>query len=117
MTNLIVTDAQQLEVASPVIDLYELEIGTGTNNTLFFHSAKDLDNGTASNDLIFDGNTYVALPIFLEGIEKSAEGASPRPTLTFANVESILKDNSLFKTQMDDGTWDAKIDKIDVNQT
>ena len=111
----IVTDAQDLEIGSGIVELYEIEIGTGDDNTLYFHPGKDLDNGTTDNDLIFDGNTYVALPIFLEGIEKSAEGASPRPTLTFANVESILKDNSLFKTQMDDGTWDAKIDKIDVN--
>ena len=52
MTNLIVNDAQQLEISSPIIDLYELQIGIGTNNTLFFHSAKDLDNDTSSNDLI-----------------------------------------------------------------
>jgi len=110
MTNLIVTDAQQLEVASPVIDLYELEIGTGTNNTLFFHSAKDLDNGTASNDLIFDGNTYVTLPIIMDDIEKQTGGAMNRPTLTIANVESMLKAGSDFKTEMEKAEWDGAVD-------
>ena len=110
----IVTDAQDLEIGSGIVELYEIEIGTGDDNILYFHPGKDLDNGISGNDLIFDGNTYVALPIFMEGIEKSSEGASPRPKLTFANVESIIKDNSLFKTQMNDGTWDAQIDEIDV---
>ena len=122
MSNVVIaTDAQDLEIDSGIVELYEIEIGTvpegedlGTN-ILYFHPGKDLDNGTADNDLIYNGNTYVALPIFLEGIEKSAEGASPRPKLTFANVESIIKDNSIFKTQMDDGTWHSEIDKVAVN--
>ena len=60
----IVTDAQDLEIGSGIVELYEIEIGTGNDNTLYFHPGKDLDNGTTDNDLIFDGNTYVALPIF-----------------------------------------------------
>ena len=121
MSNIIATDAQDLEIDSGIVELYEIEIGevpegeTAGTNTLYFHPGKDLDNGTADNDLIFDGNTYVALPIFMEGIEKSAEGAMARPKLTFANVESIIKNNSIFKTQMDDGTWNSEIDGIEVN--
>ena len=41
MTNLIATDAQDLEIDSGLVELYELEIGTGSNNTLFFHPGKD----------------------------------------------------------------------------
>tara|TARA_B100001094_G_scaffold124976_1_gene120892 strand:+ start:10572 stop:11843 length:1272 start_codon:yes stop_codon:yes gene_type:complete len=126
VSNLIVTDAQDLEIASGIVELYEIKIGTGSNNTLYFHAGKDLDNGTAGNDLLFGTGTeggqqtYIAMPIFLEGLEKSAEGAQNRPTLTFANVESIIKNSSVFKTKMDevDGsnnlTWDAKIDGIPV---
>ena len=110
MTNLIATDAQDLEIDSGLVELYELEIGTGSNNTLFFHPGKDLDNGTTDKDLIFDGNTYIALPIMMDNIEKSATGAMNRPKLTIANVESIIKTGSDFKTQMEDGTWDATID-------
>jgi len=99
-----------------LIDVYELEIGVGTNNVLYFHAGKDLDGDDANSDLIFDGNTYVALPIFLDGIDKAATGAIARPTLTIANVESIISFTSTFKTEMDavDGsnnkTWDAIID-------
>ena len=112
----LVKEAQDLEVISPLIELYELTIGSGTNNKLYFHSAKDLDNGTATNDLIFGKGTpggqqtYVTLPIFMDDIEKSTSGAMNRPKLSIANVESILKQGSDFKTQMEDGTWDAKID-------
>jgi len=110
MTNAIVTDSQNLEVISPIIELYELTIGSGSNNKLFFHSAKDLDDGTAANDLLFDGAIYVTLPIFISDIEKATSGAHNRPTLSIANVESILKQGSDFKTQMEDGTWDGTID-------
>jgi phage-related protein len=114
VSNIIVTDVQDLEIDSGIVELYEIEIGTGSDNTLYFHPGKDLGNDDADNDLLFDGNTYVALPIFMEGIEKTAEGAQPRPKLTFANVESIIKNNSIFKTEMDDGTWDAEIDNIPI---
>lgn len=127
MSNVVIaTDAQDLEIDSGIIELYEIEIGNvpataieadaanADKNILYFHPGKDLDNGTADNDLIYKGNTYLALPIFLEGIEKSAEGASARPKLTFANVESIIKDNSIFKTQMGDGTWHSEIDGVAV---
>ena len=116
MTNPIVTDVQDLEVISPILELYELTIGSGSNNKLFFHAAKDLDNGTATNDLIFGTGTpggqqtYVTLPIFMSEIEKASSGAMNRPKLSIANVESILKQGSDFKTQMEDGTWDGTID-------
>ena len=112
----IVKDSQNLEIVSPLIELYELTIGSGSNNKLYFHSAKDLDNGTATNDIIFGRGTtegeqtYVTLPIFMDDIEHSSTGAGNRPKLSIANVESILKQGSAFKTQMEDGTWDATID-------
>ena len=184
MTNdVISTDVQSLEIASGLIELYELELGTGSNNTLYFHSANDLDssitatvNGAVNNstsvtldsattnsdiktgalitgtgisgsvtvssisntsltlsssqtlsdnttltfenserELIFDGNTYISLPIMMDGVEKSAEGAQSRPKLTFANVESILKTGSQFKDQMEDGVWDAVVNGEALN--
>jgi phage-related protein len=117
MTNVVIaTDAQKLSVDSPLIDVYELEIGVGTNNVLYFHAGKDLDNSDDDHDLIFDGNTYIALPIFLDGIDKAASGAMARPTLSIANVESIISFTSDFKTEMDavddsnNKTWDAIVD-------
>ena len=97
----IVKDSQNLEIVSPLIELYELTIGSGSNNKLYFHSAK----GTTEGE-----QTYVTLPIFMDDIEHSSTGAGNRPKLSIANVESILKQGSAFKTQMEDGTWDATID-------
>jgi len=51
----ITTDSQASEVTSGLILLYEISLGTGTNNTLFFHSEKDLDGTDSGKDLIFDG--------------------------------------------------------------
>ena len=114
MTNLIVTDAQDLEIASPIVELFELTIGSdpteADTNKLYFHAAKDLDNAQADNDLIFDGNTYVTLPILMDDIEKKTGGTMNRPKLTIANVESLIKTGSSFRTQIDDGTWNSEID-------
>ena len=86
MSDTIATDAQSLEVTTGLIDLYEIEIGTGTNNTLYFYGGKDLENGDANKDVIFDGNTYIGLPIVVEGIEKKADGAMARPTMVVSNI-------------------------------
>ena len=127
MSNVIVTDAQDLEIASSKVELFEIQIGEGSNSTLYFHAAKDLDNGNVDNDILFGTGTeggehvYVALPIFMEGIEKSADGAQNRPTLTFANIESIIKNNSNFKSEMDkvdagnNLTWNATVEGKSVS--
>jgi len=105
MSNELATDQLKQEIDSGLLEFFELTIGAGSNNTLYFHDGKkeNLD------DVTFDGNTYVALPIMMEGMELKADGAMSRPTLTIANVESILKSGSKFKTQMEDGTWGATV--------
>ena len=113
----ITTDAQGSEVSSPLIFLYEISLGTGTNNTLFFHSAKDLDGTDSNKDLIFDGNTYISLPIIIDDIEKKADGAMNRPKVTIANVETLIKTGSAFKTEMEDGTWDSAIQGENITAT
>jgi lambda family phage minor tail protein L len=84
--DIIATDAHRLASKSSVfVSLYELEMG-GT--TYYFHSeAKE-------GDIVFDGNTYSEFPIFLEGVEIAADGAVNRPTLSIANVKSLLDSNT-----------------------
>ena len=106
MSKELAKDQLQQEVSSGYLEFYELEIGTGSNNVLYFHDGK---NENAA-DITYDGNTYISLPILMTGIEVTSSGAMSRPTLTIANVESMLKSQSKFKTQMDDGTWDATVD-------
>jgi len=101
-------DISKQAVDSGFLEFFELEIGTGSDNILYFHAGK---NENLQDIQYRDQNgavkTYVALPLMMSGIEYKYDGPSPRPSLTIANVESIIKTSSKFKTEMADGTWDA----------
>lgn len=81
---IITTDLQSQEVDA-LIQLYELELDNGT--TLYFHPGLDEN----LDDIVYDGNTYVALPLVFGGIETGSDGAANRPTLTVANVTNIFR--------------------------
>ena len=105
MSQELAVDIAKQEISSGYLEFFELEVGDGSNNVLFFHDGKNEN----AEDVTYDGNTYIALPLLLTGIEITSSGAN-RPTITIANVESMLKTGSKFKTQMEDGTWDATVD-------
>src|SRR6056300_1011246 len=96
--DIITTDLQSQSVESPLVELYELDLGNGT--TLFFHSGLDENlvtvkfhpvgqpNSNTNPSLV---NEYAAMPILMEGIEATSDGASNRPTLTVANVSSLFR--------------------------
>lgn len=81
--NNIISDLQSS--GEVLIDLFELDLVTG--ETLYFHPGTDENY----SDLVFDGNTYKALPLEMSGIELLSDGANNRPTLTIANVTNVLK--------------------------
>lgn len=114
MSQDLAVDIAKQEISSGYLEFFELEIGRDTtgngNNVLFFHDGKN--ENTA--DITYDGNTYIALPILLTGVEITGDGAIARPTITIANVESMLKTGSKFKTQMEDGTWNSEVDREPV---
>ena len=92
MSNLIASDVQGQEPGN-LINLYELDLGNGT--ILYYHAGLEEDLSTVQ---FRDRTTpttireYAALPIMMDGIEVAAEGASPRPTLTIANILSTFRD-------------------------
>ena len=51
--------------------------------------------------IVFDGNTYYGFPIHVTGIDMANDGAMNRPTLTMANVESVLLTDSTFQNAFD----------------
>ena len=53
--------------------------------------------------LVFDGNTYYALPMEMSDFEINTEGAQNRPTITIGNVESIIRTSSTFQNGDDGG--------------
>jgi len=72
-----------------IIDLYEIELTqavNGIDDTLRYHAGK---NGL-TEDIKFDGKTYPAVPVEIDGFEFSAKGTLPRPTLRVANVNNAI---------------------------
>jgi len=183
--NLIATDAQSLEINSPLVELYELEydstttlyfhpglssavriteldgttatltssqtlsVGTaltfegldtsgaevsvsktvsGSNpatNTVILNSASDLKVGmiitgagitdTDYSPIVYDGNTYYALPLEMTDLKISTSGVQNRPTITIGNVESIIRKSSVFQNANDggnDGLADFNLDSL-----
>ena len=114
MSQELAVDISKQVIDSGYLEFFELEIGQGTNNILYFHAGKN----ELLQDITWASNTYVALPLVMQGIEHKYDGPSSRPSLTIANVESILKSSSAFKTQMTDGTWGATYDDgTEINDT
>jgi len=81
---------EELISSSPfaVIELFELVLRQeihGTNETYRFHNGSN-GNITATGDIIWRGNPYVALPVQTEGFEYNGNGQLPRPRLKVANL-------------------------------
>lgn len=71
---------------SAIITLYEIETKDGT--IFRFH------NGTneLNTDVVWNGNTYIATPIQVDGFEVKGTGTIPRPTLTISNILGYMTD-------------------------
>lgn len=71
-----------------VVDLFTLDIavllpaGSGDQSIYRFCNWTQV-NG---NDVVYDGNTYTALPLQASGFELNTSGQLERPSITFANV-------------------------------
>ena len=83
-----VSETQAINPGS-VIELFELTTDAalhGSATTYRFHAGtNEINNG----NIIWAGNTYVAIPLEAEGF-KYAKGQLPRPTLTFSNVTNLM---------------------------
>ena len=76
--------ANQLEGSElgPLIELYSITYGSVEFNIT-----------PSEGGFTFDGKTYDQFPIEIEGIEKTQVGASPRPVVTVANIQSLFDEN------------------------
>ena len=52
-------------------------------------------------EVVFNKNVYYGFPIGIDGIDIASDGAHSRPTLTIANVESLLRTSSTFQNAFD----------------
>ena len=94
---------------SALIELFQLELNVvqhGVAETYYFHAGTNLsDNG----GLIWDGQTYMPLPIEVEGFEYSGQGSLPRPKLRISNIMGTI--TALILT-LPEGLEAAKLTRI-----
>jgi lambda family phage minor tail protein L len=68
-----------------LVELFEIDLTPWSGGILRFHAGKN----ALGEDVVFDGQTYLALPIQAEGFEH-ASGQAPRPKLRLANVTGAI---------------------------
>jgi len=85
----IITDVNSFEPGD-IVELFELDLSTGAADDDYpifrWHSGA----GEDINEIVWQGNRYTSFPIEAEGFEFSGKGSLPRPTITIANVTSLL---------------------------
>lgn len=107
----LIDTVQLQETDDAIVHLFDLKLPSGTEINLV-----DGMDGTAniyfSNKAGTAIKEYIAVPISIDGIEFNGEGASPRPTLSIANVVSLTRsisndgdgtsDEETFKEMLED---------------
>ena len=100
----------QLQKIAPgaIVELFQLELNVtqhGVAQTYYFHSGVD---GSLA-DIAWDGQTYQALPIQVEGFEWNGQGSLPRPKLQASNALGTI--TALILT-LPSGLEGAKVTRI-----
>jgi len=80
---------QELLKSSPyaIIELYSLHLNQelhGSSEIIRFHAG--VNNTNPTGEVVWQGNTYYAVPIESSGFEYSGNGQLPRPTIKVANL-------------------------------
>jgi len=79
---------EELAVLAPnaIVELYQLHLDAtlhGTSDIYYFHAGV---NANVTGNIVWNGQTYIRLPIQAEGFDYSNGGTLPRPTLSVANL-------------------------------
>ena len=109
MTNAAIASAIQAIAPSALIELFQLELNVpqhGVAETYYFHAGTSMSN---NGDLIWNGQSYMALPIEVEGFEYSGQGTLPRPKLRISNIMGTI--TALILT-LPEGLEGAKLTRI-----
>ena len=74
---------------SAIIELFQMELTlavNGVDTTFYYHAGTN----ELTADIVFNGITYAATPIEVEGFEMTTKGTLPRPTMRVANANSAI---------------------------
>tara|TARA_R100000388_G_scaffold37656_1_gene29170 strand:- start:6491 stop:7426 length:936 start_codon:yes stop_codon:yes gene_type:complete len=75
-----------------IIELFEITFSSAVASVVgvskyYFHGG--LNEGFTGN-VVFNSNTYTAIPIKADGFERTSQGSIPRPTITIANLNGTI---------------------------
>ena len=71
--------------AKTIVELFDFELNTAQHGTTTVYRFTNTKN-EIGNDIVWQGNTYTAIPLKAEGYEMSGQGTLPRPTISVANL-------------------------------
>jgi len=82
-----VKEVQKLEQSSGIVELYEIELSS--TSKVYITNAPDSDLQSIEMydyDTNTQKNTYIPIPLEIEGIDVTTKGVQARPVLTIANI-------------------------------
>ena len=71
--------------AKTEVELFEFELNTAQHGETTVHRFTNTKN-ELGNDIVWQGNTYTAIPLKAEGYEASGQGTLPRPSISVSNL-------------------------------
>jgi len=82
---------EQLQSLEPsaIIELFQLELTeaiNGVDQTYYYHAGTN----ELTADVVFNGLTYAATAIEIEGFATATKGVLPRPTMRIANISNAI---------------------------
>ena len=82
---------EQLQSLEPsaIIELFQLELTeavNGVNQTYYYHAGTN----ELTADVVFNGLTYAATAIQIDGFATATKGVLPRPTMRIANISNAI---------------------------
>ena len=82
---------EQLQSLEPsaIIELFQLELTeavNGVDQVYYYHAGTN----ELTADVVFNGLTYAATTIEIEGFQASTKGVLPRPTMRIANISNAI---------------------------
>tara|TARA_B100001250_G_scaffold65183_1_gene51674 strand:+ start:73 stop:681 length:609 start_codon:yes stop_codon:yes gene_type:complete len=71
--------------AKTTVELFDFELNTAQHGATTIYRFTNTKN-ELGNDIVWQGNTYTAIPIKAEGYEATGQGTLPRPSISVSNL-------------------------------
>ena len=71
--------------AKTIVELFDFELNTAQHGETTVYRFTNTKN-ELGNDIVWQGNTYTAIPLQAEGYEANGQGTLPRPSISVSNL-------------------------------